>query len=563
MPSQALRETLEQNFLMQLAKKFRRILSENNCHPRGGLAAGVVEEHIKAIIDWPSIEPLFDENIEALSGLNVLPSPAKKPFLRQKYQAFDAMPSDIQDAFSERVVGLYQSEHSTSSEVDSELSSSEQRFVSLSLSEEDRAIAHQHFVSAIAEERRALDMRVYHTDDRGVRRYDSLTRVLSFHGRNSVCAAVTVHDNRLIASANSTGELSSDTLAQAIRTKLNILRTFLDDAEVFIDEDVEFQAEVDRVARLLVEEHGISGTSAELKQALKKLYRSSQGEPSDLLEEEAFLLDAIRYSDEFTVLLPSWKKTTEAPQVVDPGVREYQLQMTTGEILSQQVHPFDEALQFSGHEKIASFHAEQLLVVYFERVLGVDLRSSVDQRIFGISKLTCADCAEAMASRQVRTRGTSGAAYDAVANVTSPNRPSGRKRRRPVSNTAPDFSPPDSSMKASRVEQTNSVPSEFSSTLIFEQSQLEEEQSYGLSSVSARFSEGLSDVVRDMGLFSSVPALKDEGTTSPELASVGFSRSAYVSRFVRGTGLFPVMPSQVEGHDFDSDDDVRIATPEN
>ena len=64
-----------------------------------------------------------------------------------------------------------------------------------------------------------------------------------------------------------------------------------------------------------------------------------------------------------------------------------------------------------------------------------------------------------MASRPgVRTRGTSGATYDAAAYITSPGQ-SGTKRSRPTSNTNPAGSPPDSSIKAHRTEASASISS--------------------------------------------------------------------------------------------------------
>ena len=97
-------------------------------------------------------------------------------------------------------------------------------------------------------------------------------------------------------------------------------------------------------------------------------------------------------------------------------------------------------------------------MVYLEHGLGVNLRDADGQLIFGISKLTCEDCARAMASRQaVVTRGTSGLAFDAVAYVTSPLQDSGVKRLRPLGPTGAHGSPLDSAEKKGKIFQRTRV----------------------------------------------------------------------------------------------------------
>ncbi len=479
MPDRTFREILEDNLLKRLVRLFHVTLRENDCHPAASIPNTRVEQEIKAVLDWPSVEVVLDQNIEALGQTNALPSPAKRPFVSGKYNALDAMPM-VKDAFEERLLSAYQTDStlspststgtlssrssttsffstdSTDSSVSNEASTdvgSEESFV---LSDEAKEEAHQHFLTALAAEREVLDRRVYHTHDRDVRRHDSLSRILTFNARNSVCTAITVHEGRLIVSANSSGELSSDVLAQGIVAKLGVLKAFLDVAETFPHENEDFEAEVERAAGLLVAQNGISGTAEELKQALRKLYRSSQGEPSELLDAEIVLLGAIRNTDRLTVLLPSWKITDQAPQVDAPGLKVYQKERATDSLALEGIHAFDPELQLAGTEKISSFHAEQLLTVYLERVLGVNLRGADGEYVFGISKLACADCERAMVSRAgVRTRGTSGQPYDSAAYITSPGS-SGVKRRRPIGDTNPVNSPPDSAMKHRRREERSS-----------------------------------------------------------------------------------------------------------
>ncbi|MCH9757227.1 MAG: hypothetical protein K0U37_08575 [Gammaproteobacteria bacterium] len=501
MPSKTFKEMLERRLLVQLTRKFRNTLTQNDCHPRENLDAELIEGQIKTIIDWEaSIDPLLDINVAELEAPNALPSPAKRPFVSRKYNVLEAIPDGMQEAFGERVLELYQTDRSTSS---SDLGSidSEQ---SLSLSEAEKEAAHEHFLLALREERKASDTRVYHTDNRGVRRHDSLTRILSFGARNSVCTAVTVHANRLIVSANSTGELTSEVLSAAILNKLKVLKTFLDFAEeTFLYEDERFELEVNRVAALLAAQYGQSGTPDELRQALRKLYRSSQGEPSDLLEIEALLLDTIRFSEALTVLLPSWKKTGNAPQVDEPGLKVYQFAVDTEVVHSEHVHPFDEALQFSGMEKMASFHAEQLLVVYLEGALELDLRTAEGQLTFGISKLTCADCERAMASRQVVTRGASQATFSNVAYITSPGGVT-QPGMRPTSHTSAVASPPDSSIKAVEKRERDGDPDfgSLQSILHFEAGSEEKEDARSMHSKKKLRVKGSSDgACRGVGLF--------------------------------------------------------------
>ena len=280
------------------------------------------------------------------------------------------------------------------------------------------AVAALNAVVAITEDaNKPIDYRVYHTDERLQRRFDSLARLLSLQPGFSICSAVTIVNGELIIATNSAGNASSALLAELLRKKMIIIRTFINKVHrKKIDVTSEFFSRLaDSCVHKLICTGGTSQNNALLKQALHKLILATSNAVQETntdffssLERDTLL------GNEFTLLLPTGriKETDQTDYGMDVFDADHILAM-------EREHHF-----FSGIPstvRINHLHAEQLIVYYLKNIKRLDLQDSEALLIrLGISKLCCETCKDVIKDHvRLQARGTHNIKYEYTVNLLS------------------------------------------------------------------------------------------------------------------------------------------------
>lgn len=222
-----------------------------------------------------------------------------------------------------------------------------------------------------------------------------------------------------------TSQVSAEILAMGITSPgqavEGLVRRFVEGVNAQLQEANEtFSRLVSETATSIYAINGAGTTSELLEQALRKLERSipEHNEARECTPEEAMLLATLMSDEEPFVLLPSWKVKVSDPQVDQPG---FKVHHSNGR--QPEYHAFRASLGLTDEQKIADFHAEQILLSYLEQVLGVDTKSAQARIILGISKLCCGDCKDALTPRTARQggavheRGSSENRYGGVPNL--------------------------------------------------------------------------------------------------------------------------------------------------
>lgn len=154
-------------------------------------------------------------------------------------------------------------------------------------------------------------------EGRRQRRFDSLSRILSLHSRNSACTAVTILNTEIIIAANCADGKEPATIAQLLQQRLTVLREVLrkNPSDIFLLEDPAqaeafFEQDLDKLKRY----GGFFQPRHVLAQALYKLNKSISVQHDPSTHDEAFSSEEIFVllnSDNFTVLVAGEEQRTE------------------------------------------------------------------------------------------------------------------------------------------------------------------------------------------------------------------------------------------------------------
>ncbi len=259
------------------------------------------------------------------------------------------------------------------------------------------------------------DGREHYTHERYQRRYDSLARLLSLKQGFSVVSAVTIVDGELIIGANSSGNESSDLLAETLRQKVGLIRRFLNQVgrSDFNEDDLPTL-----IIACVVDLYATGGTSqnqALLAQALLKLVNATRP-----LSEEAATPDsfstietaAILGAGSFTLLLPAGK--IKNSDEIESHLSQFSANSES--MVQLEPIPVGESLRSS---LVRHFHAEQLIAYYLQHTRHYNLNDEAEPKIrIGVSKLCCKTCNHAFQNlSRLQTRGTHGVEYEGTVDL--------------------------------------------------------------------------------------------------------------------------------------------------
>ncbi len=267
-------------------------------------------------------------------------------------------------------------------------------------------------------ERVQPNQREYFTNERLVRRMDSLARLLSLQSKTSVCTAVTMHGGQLFIGANVSGDTLQADMVDAFKSRVQVLRQFINELnreEIALD-NPNLGYKIEQCVHQLVAFGGTSKPMPMLKQALFKVVdalRNRRITPGSVNYFSPAERHALLTSENLTILLAEGKRYKK--EKVPNYFVAYQFAGLSGEPQLLK-HLVSQALQ---RLIVKDFHAEQLIVYYFQKRLGLDLNAADAEKIrIGITKLCCETCGSTLSQfARISVRGTHHVRYTNVADV--------------------------------------------------------------------------------------------------------------------------------------------------
>ncbi|MDF1678628.1 MAG: hypothetical protein P1U32_08055 [Legionellaceae bacterium] len=293
-------------------------------------------------------------------------------------------------------------------------------FQMLEVTDEERANGVELAADMIedTEERMRPNQRDHFSDERLLRRMDSLARLLSLQSKASVCTAVTIHDGQLFIGANVSGETSQAEMIDVFKARLQILRRFINrlSLEAVTLDSPMMASKIKQCVSDLVTIGGTSKPLPMLEQALFKLVdalRARKMNPGSVNYFSASERHALLASDNFTILMAEGKRHKK--EVVSNQLVAYQFTRLSSEPQLRK-HMVSNELQ---RLVVKDFHAEQLIALYLQKGLGVDLHAASAAKIrIGITKLCCETCGNTLARfTRIAVRGTHHVSYTNVADI--------------------------------------------------------------------------------------------------------------------------------------------------
>lgn len=246
------------------------------------------------------------------------------------------------------------------------------------------------------------------TQERTIRRMDSLARLFSLKPSLSVCTAVTFFSDRLLISANVSKQDNQIEIAEHLKQRIAILKEAINlaknEGEAYLKNDTALA----NIYQQLMQ-HGGSALSREVMlQALGKFLHAICFDQTTLTEHERAIFQQPNIA--YGIVLPTIMSSQR------PGALYYNA--TTNEI--EHLTTFD--ITISPHMlSVDVIHAEQLLAYYiFKRMTLTNEQNQANDTLplrIGISKLCCQTCYEALQAYPVEVRGTHGLRYGKVFNL--------------------------------------------------------------------------------------------------------------------------------------------------
>jgi hypothetical protein len=264
------------------------------------------------------------------------------------------------------------------------------------------------------------NIQVYSSQERLLRRMDSLARLLSISSAASVCTAVTIYDGELYIGSNVSGEIPQADMVDTFGAKLCILKEFIQqikEADLAMTDDALTDA-IQYCVQRLIETGGSLGNESVLKQALFKFIdtvraRNSIDGHTSRNHFSSVEVDAILSPTRVTVLLP-YGRTKKNRKSAESNCMGVHIRNASGNNITK--YPFPEQLQ---HLVVKDFHAEQLIATYLTNEKGVDLEDTSAEKIrIGLTKLCCRTCFDTLSHfPRLELRGTHNVSYSNVANL--------------------------------------------------------------------------------------------------------------------------------------------------
>jgi len=275
----------------------------------------------------------------------------------------------------------------------------------------------------VVQEYSPVDERVLTSDERRLRRMDSLSRLLSIKPTLSVCAAVTIDTAvtpRVLMGMNVGKNGEQNLISMAIENRLNIIKNYIETISFAVAEGTfsNLAASAEELVRELLP-HGGNGVPEEiLLQAATKFLHAMCFDKLTFTEEER---KAFRSKASMVIILP---------KVDEQGCKMEVRSLTDEEWIISTID-----LKIQQKISIKDIHAEQLLARFMFRDAAVKPEGNV---IFGISKLCCRTCFDNLTTYpDIITRGHHGQFYQGVVNLNNGQSPTSSSTRRATTHAWP------------------------------------------------------------------------------------------------------------------------------
>jgi hypothetical protein len=248
----------------------------------------------------------------------------------------------------------------------------------------------------------SIDMRARHSDDRRLRRLDSLSRLLSLNMKLSACVTVCIpppdEPVRIVISSNVANDNSQPHIIEMLTSKWSIIQKFLSEYD-------RTTTDIDELALNLVEE-------------LKKTRCYSND--SELLRSAYKIIQAVHFDEEtFSTRDRLFFTSVHPPIILLPQKNEEKMDMLVVDGEKIDNIPLTEVPL---NTSVKNIHAEQLMAYYFlkEKKLKIPTEKPL---FFGISKLCCDTCFQNLDTTLITVRGNHQQSYQGVVNLLNPGLP--------------------------------------------------------------------------------------------------------------------------------------------
>lgn len=257
-----------------------------------------------------------------------------------------------------------------------------------------------------------VDKRIISSDERRLRRMDSIAKLLTLSQEKSVCTAVAFDPSPsrgLIIAANVTKQGLQADIFKELQAKLNVIHQTIMKISL-LDNDMNTPENLDALGRQMLEELLACGLNAipweHSHQAAVKLIHAIcfDDETFTPIEKKAFMRIA-----QSTLLLPNRGKDSMMINVLEINSQD-EWEETRIELPNIRIHV-----------SITDLHAEQL-IAHFVFIKQAQQLNEDAPLMIGISKLCCETCFNHLSRYPVSIRGNHGQAYPGVVDLQTGER---------------------------------------------------------------------------------------------------------------------------------------------